>query len=152
MLSKLPILATVAAVALVASGCSGPEKKLGRGVNNVTEFARLGEIRRSVEQTTLFDGPSVGYTTGFFKGLNRSLVRTAVGAFEIVTFPFPSYDPYLKPGNPLMPDASVNPVYPESYVPKIVSTSTLEVDGALGFAGGDIAPIVPGSRFRIFDY
>jgi hypothetical protein len=27
-----------------------------------------------------------------------------------------------------------------------------ETDINLGFSGGDVAPIIPGSRFRIFDY
>ena len=33
--------------ALLVSGCAGPEQKLGRGVNNMTEITRLGELRRS---------------------------------------------------------------------------------------------------------
>jgi len=27
----------------------------------------------------------------------------------------------------------------------------LQPDTALGFSGGDLAPMIPGSRFRIFD-
>jgi len=47
------------------------EKKLGRGISNMAEFARLGEMRRSIEQTALFDQPGGHYTTGFIRGLNR---------------------------------------------------------------------------------
>lgn len=136
----------------LACGCSGPEKKLGRGINNLTEFARMGEIRRSVEQTALFDGPEVAYTTGVIRGFNRSVVRTAVGLYEVVTFPLPSYDPVLKPNNPLIPDMTVNPTYPASDRPRLIADPTVRPDAATGFAGGDVMPFVPGSRFRIFDY
>ncbi|MBM3880757.1 MAG: exosortase system-associated protein, TIGR04073 family [Verrucomicrobia bacterium] len=152
MRSKFSVFAMAAFVALLGTACKGPEKKLGRGITNLTEFGRGGELRRSVEQTALWDGPSAAYTTGVIHGINRSLVRTVVGAFEIATFPFPSYDPYLKPGNPILPDASVDPVYPASYAPNLLSDSTFEPDAALGFTGGDIFPFIPGSRFRIFDY
>lgn len=152
MRNKLPLLLASSVAALFAAGCAGPEKKLGRGINNLTEFARMGEIRRSVEQTALWDGPAQAYTTGFFHGVDRSVVRTMVGAFEVIPFPIPSYDPYLKPGCPIMPDASVDPVYPDSYAPGLISDTTFEPDASLGFSGGDIAPQVPGSRFRIFDY
>ncbi|HRZ38119.1 MAG TPA: exosortase system-associated protein, TIGR04073 family [Candidatus Paceibacterota bacterium] len=137
---------------LFAAGCAGPENKLGRGINNLTEFARLGEINRSVEQTFLWDGPQSAYTTGLIRGINRSLVRTGVGLYEVVTFPIPSYDPVLRPGGPILHDASVDPPHAASYTPHMISSTTFEPDAALGFSGGDIAPFVPGSRFRIFDY
>jgi putative exosortase-associated protein (TIGR04073 family) len=136
-------LAALSSIALIASGCAGPERKLGRGMLNVTEFARLGEIRRSMEQTALWENTDAAYTTGFGRGLNRSLARTAVGAYEIVTAPFPPYDPVFLPEYP---------VYPDSYRPKLIADPTFGPDAALGFSGGDVAPFVPGSRFRIFDY
>jgi hypothetical protein len=43
-------------------------------------------------------------------------------------------------------------VYPDSYTPKLIADPTFGPDGALGFSGGDVAPMIPGSRFRIFDY
>ncbi len=137
---------------LISSGCAGPERKLGRGVNNLTELARMGEIRRSVEQSALYGPNEVAYTSGFFKGVNRSVARTLVGAFEVLTFPIPSYEPYLKPGNSLIPDISEHPVYPDSYKPRLITDSAFETDTQMGFTGGDIAPMIPGSRFRIFDY
>ena len=133
-------------------GCKGPEKKLGRGITNLTEFTRLGEMRRTVEQSALWEGPEAAYSTGFIHGLNRSVIRTLVGAYEVVTFPIPSYEPWLKPGNPVMPDATVGPAYPDSYKPGLISDGVFETDVNLGFSGGDTAPFVPGSRFRIFDY
>lgn len=133
-------------------GCKGPSKKFGRGVTNATEFARLGELRRSVEQEALWGGPEAAYSAGVVKGINRSVLRTLVGVGEVLTFPIPSYEPWLKPGNPLMPDATVGPTYPDSYKPGLVADGVFETDSNLGFSGGDVAPVVPGSRFRIFDY
>jgi len=132
----------VGAVGLFSVGCAGPEQKLGRGLNNATEFVRGGEMRRSMEQTTIFNGADVGKTTGFIHGFNRSVARTFVGIYEVATFPIPSYDPVYYP---------VNPVYPESYKPKHLSEGMFQPDAALGFSGGDIAPGIMGSRFRIFD-
>ncbi len=105
----------------------------------------MGELRRSMEQTALFDGPDAAYTTGFIRGLNRTLARTGLGVYEMVTAPIPPYDPllttYLAPGT----------VYPDSYKPSMVEDSSFSTDTNLGFGGGDVAPMVPGSRFRIFD-
>src|ERR1041385_2421414 len=97
-------LASLTAVILMAAGCAGPERKFGRGVLNVTEFGRMGEIRRSMEQTALWDNTDAAYTTGFMHGFNRSLARTAVGAYEVVTAPLPPYDPVFLPEYPVYPD------------------------------------------------
>ena len=159
-------LSLLALVALLAfTGCAGPERKLGRGMNNMTELIRGGEIRRAMEQTALWEGPDVAYTTGLIRGLNRSLTRTAIGAYEVLTAPFPPYEPMLTSTTRLYPDFTVrnrsypwggmvlpeNPVYPDAYKPGILSDSIFSTDTSLGFSGGDVAPFVPGSRFRIFD-
>ena len=163
--SKLSLLGLAV---LLAAGCAGPTKKLGRGILNVTEFARMGEIRRSMEQTALWENTDTAYTTGFLRGFNRSVVRTAMGAFEIVTFPIPTptYDAWFTSTNMVYPDPSIAttsypfgglvlseyPVYPDSYRPRLIEDSTFATDTDLGFSGGDVAPMVPGSRFRIFDH
>ena len=148
-----------------AAGCAGPEQKFGRGLRNVTEFVRLGELSRSIEQTALWDGPEVGYTTGFIRGFNRSLARTGIGAYEIITTPLPPYGPVFTPKGNHFPDVTVkNSRYPwggmvltenrvdaASYRPGLVADSIFATDTSLGFTGGDVVPIVPGSRFRIFD-
>jgi putative exosortase-associated protein (TIGR04073 family) len=146
MRNSISLLAVVLGLALLTPGCAGPEQKMGRGFRNLTEFARMGEIRRSMEQTALWDGPDVGYTTGAVKGFSRSLARTFVGAYEVVTFPIPSYEPIAT--NCL----SANPVYPESYKPWLLADPTFGPDANLGFAGGDVAPFIAGSRFFIYDY
>lgn len=140
----LSVLALLAVVALTP-GCANVEQKMGRGLANTFEIVRGGEFRRSVEQTSVFYSPDEGYTTGFVRGVNRSLARTGVGIYEIVTAPFPPYDPvfpnYLAPG----------PVYPDNYNPGLLEDSLFATDTYFGFSGGDVAPFVPGSRFRIFD-
>lgn len=131
-------------VALLTAGCAGPERKLGRGMLNAMEFARLGEVRRSMEQTALWEGSVYSaYTTGSLRGFNRSLARTVVGVYEVATAPLPPYDPVFLPEFP---------VYPDSYRPRLIGDPTFGPDAALGFSGGDVAPFIPGSRFRIFDY
>lgn len=142
MRKSFSYLAMAAGAALVGVGCAGPEAKLGRGIRNVTEFTRMGEINRSVEQSTLWDGADYGATTGFITGVRRSLGRTIVGAYEIATFPLPSYDPLFGPENP---------VYPDSYKPGHYADSIFATDHAFGFSGGDVAPMIPGSRFTIFE-
>lgn len=140
---KTVSLLAIAVAGIFATGCANTEQKFGRGVTNMMEPVRLGEMRRSVEQTTLFSGQ--GYATGFVKGLNRTLARTGVGVYEVITAPFPPYDPvftdYLTP----------NPGFPDSYKPALASDSVFATDANLGFSGGDVFPLVPGSRFRIFD-
>jgi putative exosortase-associated protein (TIGR04073 family) len=142
---KIPFLAAIFAVGALTTGCTSMEQKFGRGMANTVEIVRMGEFRRSVEQTAIFGGPDRGYTTGFVRGLNRSLARTGVGIYEVVTAPFPPYDPvltdYLAPG----------PVYPDNYQPNLLEDSLFATDTNLGFSGGDVLPFVPGARFRIFD-
>ncbi len=145
MRNVIPFLAFAALAAVFTSGCAGPENKLGRGMSNVFEPVRMGEMRSSVEQTTIFESPSVGYTTGVVRGLDRTVARTAMGVYEVVTFPLPPYQPvftsYVRPG----------PVYPESYKPGRISEGMFDTDTYMGFSGGDVAPFIPGSRFKIFD-
>lgn len=140
---QLRNIGAIAAAALVLTGCAGPERKFSRGLNNVTEFTRMGEIRRSMEQTALWDGNDQAYTLGFLRGFNRSLVRTGVGVYEIVTFPIPDYDPIFLPEHP---------VYPDANRPNFIADPSWSPDTNLGFSGGDIAPHIMGSKFRVFDY
>lgn len=151
------------------AGCAGPEEKLGRGLRNATEFARLGEFRRSIEQTGVWDGTQKAYTTGAIRGFNRSVARTAIGVWEVATFMIPTkadgtYGPILTPKAPLYPDPSIrtytrpfgglalteDPVFPDSYAPTLPSNTIWDTDTNLGFSGGDVVPMVPGSRFSVF--
>jgi putative exosortase-associated protein (TIGR04073 family) len=145
MRNALSFFSVVALAALLVSGCTGPETKLGRGIGNTYEVVRLGELRRSVEQTAVFDGPDVGCTFGVVHGIDRSIARTGLGLYETITFPIPPYHPiftrYFAP----------EPVYPDNYKPSLISGPEFDTHTYVGFSGGDIAPFIPGSRFRVFD-
>src|SRR5512140_272458 len=93
MRKTIPLLAAVAMASVLAAGCANTEQKFGRGMSNTFEIVRGGEFRRTMEQTALLDGPDTAYTTGFFRGINRTLARTGIGIYEVVTAPFPPYDP-----------------------------------------------------------
>ena len=131
--------------AALLSGCANTEKKFGRGMNNVFEIVRGGEFRRTMEQTALTDGPDAAYGTGFIRGINRTFARTGIGIYEVVTAPFPPYDPVFTD------KFAAGPVYPDNYTPTVVEDSMFATDTNLGFSGGDVAPFIPGSRFRIFE-
>ena len=132
--------------ALIATGCAGPDQKLGRGLSNTFEIVRMGELRRSIEQSASLPTPGDGYY-GFIHGFDRSLQRTGIGLLEVVTFPvpIPTYKPMFSKS------FSPDPVFPESYAPGLLSDAMFDTDTYTGFSGGDVAPMFPGSRFRIFD-
>jgi putative exosortase-associated protein (TIGR04073 family) len=151
MFKHLTIMGAALLVAVLVSGCAGAQNKLGRGVNNSLEPLSLSEWQRSVEQTSLFESPQK-YHTGMVRGFTRTMARTGLGIYEIVTFPIPNqfnpkaqYDPiwtsYLTP----------TPGYPDSYKPGLPDSPTFRTDDSLGFSGGEVAPFIPGSRFRIMD-
>jgi putative exosortase-associated protein (TIGR04073 family) len=158
---RIVLLPLAVLAVAVFTGCAGPENKLGRGLSNATEFARLGEIRRSMEQTAAWDGANQAATTGFIRGFNRSVARTGVGLYEVATFPFPPYGPSFAKGK-VYPDPSIatrsypwggltlteNPAYPANYRPGVGTDSMYEADKRLGFSSGDAFPFVPGSSFK----
>jgi putative exosortase-associated protein (TIGR04073 family) len=145
MRNTLILLAVVAVTGAMTSGCANVERKLGRGMANTFEIVRGGEFRRTMEQTALFQSPDAAYSTGFVRGVNRTLARTGIGIYEIVTAPFPPYGPvltdYFAPG----------PVYPDNYTPGLLADSMFATDTSVGYSGGDVMPFLPGSRFRVFD-
>jgi putative exosortase-associated protein (TIGR04073 family) len=145
MRTSLSLLACLSLVGLLGSGCIGAQEKLGRGMSNTFEIVRAGEMRRTMEQTAMFDSPQSAYTTGFVKGFCRTLGRTGIGIYEVATFPIPPYKPIatktFTPG----------PVYPDNYKPGLLADSMYDTDTYSGYSGGDVAPFVPGSRFRVFD-
>jgi putative exosortase-associated protein (TIGR04073 family) len=152
MRNAYSLLACLPLAAALLSGCSStepfvsnPEPKFGRGMANAFDIVRGGEFRRTMEQTALFDGPDAAYTHGFIRGINRTFARTGIGIFEMVTAPFPPHHPiatdYLAPG----------PVYPDSYMPNLLEDSMFATDTSVGFSGGDVLPMIPGSRFHVFD-
>src|SRR5208337_5310966 len=141
MRNATSLLALAALAALFTAGCAGPEQRLGSGFNNITEFTRLGEMQRSIEQTTIFD-PQAGFATGVIHGFDQSVYRTVAGAYQIVTFPAgntltqSSFDQkYIPKGTP----------HPDSNPPGLPDLTTFQTDNYIGFSGGNIAPFVPGN-------
>ncbi|HWD94501.1 MAG TPA: exosortase system-associated protein, TIGR04073 family [Verrucomicrobiae bacterium] len=145
MRKTLPLLAVLGLAAVFASGCANVENKFGRGMANTFEVVRVGEMRRSMEQSALFQSPDTAYTTGFIHGLNRSLARTGIGVYEVVTAPFPPYHPVFTD------KFAPGPVYPDNYTPGLLADSMFSTDTELGYSGGDVFPFLPGSRFHVFD-
>ena len=77
--------------------CGGPLTKLGRGVSNILTFPL--EIPEQTSRANNSDGPFAGATVGLLKGLQMTVVRAAVGVYEVVTFMAPcpgNYEPILK--------------------------------------------------------
>jgi putative exosortase-associated protein (TIGR04073 family) len=145
MRNTVSFLGALTLVALLAAGCAGPEQKMGRGISNTMEIVRAGEFQRGMEQGNLFNGPDGGFSSGMVAGFDKTIARTGVGIYEIVTFPLPPYRPvctdYLSP----------RPAHPDSYHTRKWAQPFMDTDHYIGFSGGDIAPWWPGSRFRIFD-
>src|SRR5690242_18900813 len=96
MHKTLSLLAVLATAGLFTSGCAwhdNVESKFGRGMANTADIVRGGEFRRTMEQTALFKGSDMAYSTGFVRGVNRTLCRTGIGVYEMVTAPIPPYHP-----------------------------------------------------------
>jgi putative exosortase-associated protein (TIGR04073 family) len=142
---KMFFLFVAALIAIGMTGCSGPEQKLSRGLDNTMELVRWGDMRRSIEQNAVFSAPNVSYSYGVIHGFDQSVFRAGLGIFEVATFPLPSYTPICTNTVPIKPE------FPASYRPGLISDSTFDTDTYTGYGGGDIAPFVPGSRFNIFD-
>lgn len=75
-----------------------PLAKLSRGGLNF--FTGWLEIPKRIHETSQNSGATVSFTWGLLRGLGYGFVRTAAGAYEIVTFPFaapPDYEPVIQP-------------------------------------------------------
>lgn len=157
---KLATILTTTFALILLTGCDGPARKLGRGLSNIREPFRLGEMSRAIEQTSLFDGPEQAYTTGVFRGITRTFARTVIGFSEIVTFPIPTpdYDPYFFPNSwfqdpfqKVEVDDFYGLNYPDNYTPGKYHDTITATDTMIGFSGGELVPFIPGSRFRVFE-
>ena len=72
--------------------------KLGRGAVNL--FTGWVEIPKRIQETSVQSGAAAGWTWGLLRGLGHGFIRTAAGAYELVTFPFPAppnYEPVIQP-------------------------------------------------------
>lgn len=144
MRNGLSLLALLAIGAMFTAGCAGPEEKMGRGMSNASEIVRMGELRATVEQTGVWDGPGAAATVGVVKGADLSLERTGLGIVEIITAPFPPYHPIFTKYIP------AQPVYPDNCRPVLPDDPEYHTDQYLGFSGGAEAGFIPGSHFDVF--
>ena len=84
----------------------GPTRKLARGLANAV-FGCL-ELPRTIQRVYRFEGGIPASTLGVISGVAAAATRTAVGIFEVITFPLglPStaydtgYGPLLQPEFP----------------------------------------------------
>jgi len=132
--------------AIIFTGCAGPEQKLGRGFSNTYEVARLGEMRRSIEQSCVWDADRGGIFTGVIHGFDQTVARTGLGLVEVATFPLPPYE-IASTG---IPSLTPYPVYPENNKPGRLADSMFDTATYSGYPDGDVAPFIPGSRFSVF--
>ena len=72
--------------------------KLTRGfVNVITGWV---EIPKRIQETSQASGAAAGFTCGLLRGIGHGFIRTAAGAYEFFTFPFPAppgYEPVIQP-------------------------------------------------------
>ena len=73
----------------------GPTRKLGRGLGNMLYGST--EIFDSMSDVNYADGNSAAFSYGLVRGLGRTLARFGYGAFETLTFPFPTNHGTYKP-------------------------------------------------------
>jgi putative exosortase-associated protein (TIGR04073 family) len=62
--------------------------KLGRGATNTA--TGWVEVPKKIQETSKKSGAGLGWSWGLLRGLGHGFVRTAAGAYEVVTFPFPA--------------------------------------------------------------
>jgi hypothetical protein len=145
MAKSFSILGAVVLLAVLAAGCAGPEKKFGRGINNVYEPIRLAEMRRSIEQGALAKPNDINYHTGVIRGFNKHSPGRASASTR-------SSPRRSRPMIRFSPITCAESQYPDSLQARLFEDST--------FRHGyfhrvqrrrSVAPFIPGSRFRVFD-
>ena len=142
MRNALTFLSVVALAALFTSGCAGPEEKLGRGMSNFPKLPAWAKCASPSSKPPC---------------LSRPTPATPSDLFAVSTAPWRAPEwAFLKSSlfrsRPIIPFTySPRPVYPDSYTPGLISDSMFDTDTYIGFSGGDVAPFVPGSRFKVFD-
>ena len=95
-------LVLVALLALAApAGAQTAARKAGRGLAGMT--TAFLEVPGNMVAESRAQGPGVGVPLGFAKGLGMIVVRVLVGAYELLSAPFPApagYRPIVKPEFP----------------------------------------------------
>jgi putative exosortase-associated protein (TIGR04073 family) len=106
--SRVVLLAVAMSIAIAASAGgeelakSTPGQKALRGATNLS-LGLLLELPKTIYYETKEQGPLLGIPAGFLAGFGLGLMRTAVGAYELLTFPIAlpdDYKPILSPRFP----------------------------------------------------
>ena len=101
------VMLTILMLSSSAGAADNAFSKLGRGAaNTLTGWL---EVPKNIYLVSSEKNPLLGLTWGLTKGLGLGVVRTTVGVFEVVTFPFPitgSYQPLIYPEYVLEPEGS----------------------------------------------
>ena len=90
-MKRLMITAALAAILLAGARpvwAQDPVHKLGCGLTNV--FTGWIEVPKQTYLGTRQDNPIIGVSGGLFKGLANTVLRAAIGLYDVVTFPIPS--------------------------------------------------------------
>ncbi len=112
---RVVLLALVMSVALTTQAVAGElahssrGQKALRGVANLT-LGLLIEWPKTICYEVREQGPLLGIPAGFLAGFGLGLMRTGVGAYELVTFPISipdDYRPILSPRYPFEPGRTV---------------------------------------------
>ncbi len=79
-------------------------RKAVRGGQNLA-FGLVTDVPRAVYYESREHGAFYGFTVGLVKGIGLGAVRTAVGVYELLTFPIPAndYEPVVLPAYPFEP-------------------------------------------------
>ncbi len=86
------------------SDASGADalRKFGRGIANLTWG--WTDLPLAMHREDTLNGPVAAYTYGIVRGLAKAVSRTAVGIYEIASFPIPwpdGYWPIIGPEAPI---------------------------------------------------
>ena len=106
VIKRIAAIGALAALTMTATASAwateyNAPRKAGRGFAAVT--TAFLELPGNIVAETRRNGADSGWTLGFAKGLGGLVVRPLVGAYEIVTAPFPipeGYRPILRPEFP----------------------------------------------------
>ncbi len=79
-------------------------RKAVRGGQNLA-FGLVTDVPRTVYYESRDHGAFYGFTVGLVKGVGLGVLRTAVGVYELLTFPIPAndYEPVVLPAYPFEP-------------------------------------------------
>lgn len=79
-------------------------RKAVRGWQNLA-FGLVTDVPRTAYYEARDHGAFYGFTVGLVKGIGQGAVRTAVGVYELLTFPIPAndYEPVVLPAYPFEP-------------------------------------------------